>query len=252
METVFKLILIGVVNQVLGDGCCKSTMLGGVTYKFIGEEDTSSFSCLDPCTYMKEGEANSKYCFAAGDDGENKCMDSEATAPSAEGDFDNSCVLAGQQYISYIYTRVPANTITTCASLCCTSNYCNYWTYDDTEKGQKYCYLCSQVFGNPTPAAGFSSGLKGCPKLPVDKLPEACLLQNTKYTSPYTAKETVTDYVACQKLCKENLGAFWSFGDANTEGAGTGTCYIYATGESEANKKFISGPLGCPATNGTC
>ena len=34
---------------------------------------------------MKEGEANSKYCFAPGDDGENKCMDSEATTPSAAG-----------------------------------------------------------------------------------------------------------------------------------------------------------------------
>ena len=60
-------------------------MLGGATYKFIGEEDTSFFSCLDKCTYMKEGEANSKYCFAAGNDGENKCMDSEATTPSAAG-----------------------------------------------------------------------------------------------------------------------------------------------------------------------
>ena len=33
----------------------------------LGEEDTSSFSCIDKCTYAKEGEANSKYCFGAGD-----------------------------------------------------------------------------------------------------------------------------------------------------------------------------------------
>ena len=32
---------------------------------------------------MKEGEPNSKYCFAAGDTGENKCMDPETTTPSS-------------------------------------------------------------------------------------------------------------------------------------------------------------------------
>jgi len=84
METVLKLILMGVLNQALGDGCCKSTQLGGATYKLIGEEDTSSFSCLRNCTYMKEGEPNSKYCFAAGDE-ENKCMDSEATTARRAG-----------------------------------------------------------------------------------------------------------------------------------------------------------------------
>ena len=42
-------------------------MVGGATYTMLGEEDTSSFSCIDKCTYAKEGEANSKYCFGAGD-----------------------------------------------------------------------------------------------------------------------------------------------------------------------------------------
>ena len=52
---------------VLGAGCCEKKVVGGSIYTLIGEEDTSTFSCMDKCTYSKEGEANSKYCFAAGD-----------------------------------------------------------------------------------------------------------------------------------------------------------------------------------------
>ena len=54
-------------SNVLGAGCCEKKVVGGSTYTLIGEEDTSTFSCMDECTYSKEGEANSKYCFAAGD-----------------------------------------------------------------------------------------------------------------------------------------------------------------------------------------
>ena len=51
----------------LGSGCCEKKIVGGTTYRLIGEEDTSTFSCMDKCTYSKEGEADSKYCFASGD-----------------------------------------------------------------------------------------------------------------------------------------------------------------------------------------
>merc|ERR1712106_1021679 len=54
-------------DSVIGDGCCRSKVVEGFTYTMQGEEDTSSFSCVDRCTYTKEGEANSKYCFANGD-----------------------------------------------------------------------------------------------------------------------------------------------------------------------------------------
>ena len=55
-------------------------MVGGSTYALKGEEDTSTFSCMDKCTYAKEGEENSKYCFAVGDL-QVECKDSGSAAP---------------------------------------------------------------------------------------------------------------------------------------------------------------------------
>ena len=59
----------------------------------LGEEDTSSFSCIDKCTYAKEGEANSKYCFGAGDLPA-ECKDS---TPSNAGGGATTAAGAGKQ-----------------------------------------------------------------------------------------------------------------------------------------------------------
>ena len=58
-----------------------STLVGGETYTLLGEEDTSTYSCMDMCTYSKEGEADSKYCFAEGDL-EEECKDSKDSKES--------------------------------------------------------------------------------------------------------------------------------------------------------------------------
>merc|ERR1719234_2563877 len=50
--------------------CCKEKIVGGVRYLNIGYDPTgrtTNFQCLSPCLFEKEGEAGSKYCFAAGD-----------------------------------------------------------------------------------------------------------------------------------------------------------------------------------------
>ena len=55
---------------VSGDACCKIKLVEGSTYTFkgeVGEEDATHYSCIDRCTYAKEGEENSMYCFAVGD-----------------------------------------------------------------------------------------------------------------------------------------------------------------------------------------
>merc|ERR1719468_455184 len=69
-----------------GEECCKNKVVGGATYSLLGKEDTSAFSCMDKCTYKKEGEADSKYCFATGDL-QTECKDTAgsppATAPAA-------------------------------------------------------------------------------------------------------------------------------------------------------------------------
>merc|ERR1712106_655808 len=64
---VITQLLLVFSGSVIGDGCCRSKVVEGSTYTMQGEEDTSSFSCVDRCTYTKVGEANSKYCFANGD-----------------------------------------------------------------------------------------------------------------------------------------------------------------------------------------
>ena len=55
--------------------------MGGATYSLLGEEDTSAFSCMDKCTYKKEGEADSKYCFATGDL-QTECKDTAGSPPA--------------------------------------------------------------------------------------------------------------------------------------------------------------------------
>merc|ERR1740124_792396 len=64
---VITQLILAFSGSVIGDGCCRSKVVEGSTYTMQGEEDTSSFSCVDRCTYTKEGEANSKYCFADGE-----------------------------------------------------------------------------------------------------------------------------------------------------------------------------------------
>merc|ERR1740136_207021 len=64
---VITQLILAFSGSVIGDGCCRSKVVEGSTYTLQGEEDTSSFSCVDRCTYTKEGEANSKFCFADGD-----------------------------------------------------------------------------------------------------------------------------------------------------------------------------------------
>ena len=86
----------------IGAGCCENKIVGGSTYTLRGEEDTSSFSCLDKCTYSKEGEADSKYCFAAGDllvecKGSSSGNASGATAATADGSAPTTAG-SGMQY----------------------------------------------------------------------------------------------------------------------------------------------------------
>merc|ERR1711970_1629646 len=71
-------------NSAAGQGCCKMKVVGGATYTLLGEEDTSTFSCLDKCTYKKEGEADSKYCFAEGDL-QTECKDTAGSPPATAG-----------------------------------------------------------------------------------------------------------------------------------------------------------------------
>jgi len=71
-------------TSAAGQGCCKMKVVGGATYTLLGEEDTSAFSCLDKCTYKKEGEADSKYCFAEGDL-QTECKDTAGSPPATAG-----------------------------------------------------------------------------------------------------------------------------------------------------------------------
>merc|ERR1711892_641661 len=79
-----NLIILLLIELVLGEECCKEKEVGGVNYRYLGKEDTTAYSCVDKCAYMKEGEENSKYCFADGDM-EPKCKDAGATAGQGGG-----------------------------------------------------------------------------------------------------------------------------------------------------------------------
>ena len=68
-------------HNISGEECCKNKVVGGATYSLLGEEDTSAFSCMDKCTYKKEGEADSKYCFATGDL-QTECKDTAGSPPA--------------------------------------------------------------------------------------------------------------------------------------------------------------------------
>jgi len=247
------LLIVAYVQAADTTECCTTKTVGGESYKLVdAEEDTASFGCMNSCVYEKIGSQDSRFCFKVGDL-EAMCNDIDTNVES-EGES-SSCVIAGQMYSSWLYRKVPANEISTCAKFCCESNVCNYWSYGSV-KNQKHCYLYSQVFGNPTTVKGFSSGLKGCPDPGPMLVPEPCLLTNTKITNqPTTTVPEVSDYVECQKQCAKSFGSFWSFGDASNQGAGPGTCLIFSTasqGETEYNPKYITGPAACPKTDGIC
>merc|ERR1719250_165655 len=246
---------LGISSQNLADdACCEAKTVGGVSYTLIeAEGDTGSFGCKDTCVYEEIGSQGSRFCFKLGgpDALEATCTDIYTGDEFPEG-INTRCIISGQKYTSYLFTRQPVNDIKTCVSFCCNSNVCNYWSFG-SEEGQKHCYLYSQVFGNPDPVAGFASGLKGCGTLGGPTPPDPCLLPNTKITSPpATTVPQVTNYVDCQKQCEDNLGTFWSFGDAANQGQGPGTCLIFSTadmGETKVNAGFISGPASCPTTD---
>merc|ERR1711892_1242132 len=99
---VITQLLLVFSGSVIGDGCCRSKVVEGSTYTLQGEEDTSSFSCVDRCTYTKEGEANSKFCFADGDL-QVECKDSTGgvadTTPSGGGG--KHCGPGGSSFIFF-------------------------------------------------------------------------------------------------------------------------------------------------------
>ena len=59
-------------------------MVGGKSYTFLGEEDTSAFKCMDKCTYSEDGKEGTKVCFAAGDL-DTECKDSSAASMATTG-----------------------------------------------------------------------------------------------------------------------------------------------------------------------
>jgi len=70
--------------------CCKEKIVGGDRYLNVGYDPTGKtmkFQCKSPCLFEKEGEAGSKYCFAAGDM-RVECKDEEGGFPHES--FSNS------------------------------------------------------------------------------------------------------------------------------------------------------------------
>jgi len=69
LRTVILLSIGATVTRgaSLGGSCCEEKTVGGVKYKKSGEEDTSSFNCLNNCVYEKVDSPGSKYCFKEGD-----------------------------------------------------------------------------------------------------------------------------------------------------------------------------------------
>merc|ERR1719369_279277 len=48
--------------------CCEKKRVGGVSYTFVEERDTTIFNCLSNCVYQKDGESEGQlFCFAAGE-----------------------------------------------------------------------------------------------------------------------------------------------------------------------------------------
>jgi len=251
-ELSFAVLLIVAYAQAADTTqCCKAKTVGGVSYKLVeAEEDTEKFGCKDACVYEKTVSQGSRFCFKVGA--------LEATCDDI-GETDLlSCVIAGQRYNSYLYRVQAENDITKCASRCCSTNVCNYWSFGAEDgQGQKNCYLYSQTYGNSVIKDGFSSGEKGClASTPMP--PDTCLLMNIKIKSaPIDTVPKVTNYVECQKQCEAKKGGcdYWSFGEADEEGKGPGTCLIFSTGnapETEKNIYYISGPVTCPTTDGIC
>jgi len=163
----------------------------------------------------------------------------------------SSCIIAGYKYKSGLYKSILENSLKRCMDRCHSDDSCNYWSYG-FGRGQNTCLLYSQIIGTiPSEAKGFSSGLKGCAPTPI---PIAnCLLTNTLITSPMLPSvPVVNNYVACSQECTANdKCAFWSFSAAKEPGR-PGKCSLFSTGENrEYNTETISGPRGCPSTNGT-
>jgi len=84
VSTLFILITTTLISSVAGAGCCKSKVVGGKSYTFLGEEDTSAFKCMDKCTYSEDGKEGTKVCFAAGDL-DTECKDSSAASMATTG-----------------------------------------------------------------------------------------------------------------------------------------------------------------------
>lgn len=55
------------VGTVPAGKCCSEKMVGEFQYRFIKEESTSDYGCLNDCVYEKVGVPGSKFCFKKGD-----------------------------------------------------------------------------------------------------------------------------------------------------------------------------------------
>ena len=90
----------------LGQKCCKEKIVGGETYSLLGEEDTSSFSCMDRCTYSKDKDPNSKFCFAPGTL-KTECKSSPSSFPSATSALPPGIIQSWLQLLDPIFSFFP-------------------------------------------------------------------------------------------------------------------------------------------------
>merc|ERR1712098_751555 len=167
--------------------------------------------------------------------------------------FLGSCLFGSSFWSSNLYYFVRENSMSGCYRRCCEAG-CNYWSYYGTG-ARTYCYLYSQVTHDyPFHQLGYTSGVKGCPK-PAPMSIDSCLLTNLQGTSdPITPVFRVNNYVDCGKHCTDNDGCtFWSFTRSGFYSS-PGDCYLFSNGSevSKYNSRYISGPSGCPSSNGTC
>ena len=49
------------------DACCLKKEVGGKSYTFLMDEDTSPYNCMNNCVYTEDGNPGSKVCFKEGD-----------------------------------------------------------------------------------------------------------------------------------------------------------------------------------------
>jgi len=190
------------------DACCLKKDVGGKSYTFLMDEDTSPYNCMNSCVYTEDGNPGSKVCFKEGGLVTKCASDSETYPPpcwpcSECNGLPEECRLSGpfcrynqssELCIGYypkteLYPPVcdPCSNCDDMPQLCWRSfPHCLYDTenktcdarFTDTATYQTSCDPCSQCDNEPNRC------LRSFPVCDYDFEDNTCIKRYTETNSP--------------------------------------------------------------------